>query len=377
MATESVTAGERVASPYAAGTSTATRSTTLVDGEDSCANAGAWELSYFRIRTLASCRWDISPQGLAPRRDAPTRKRIARTRAALRLATVLLSVVFAMFVRRASAAESAAPPAAAGGSAAERDHDDEASAPRPKKRRRHVADDDRAASSDRARPTRTRSRRGGSSKDDDDDDTDGVTIGAEADVVSRFVWRGMALSDGGAVQPSAWVEGYGFTATIWSNVLFRDEEAHGNLSAVVPAILYAFHWKALRVEPSLVLYHLNAATDAPTTLESAVEISLSSGNFRVFTTHAVDVAAHLGGWFGTVGGALEVAHVKWTLTFRGDVGFANAAFNSAYFRVAEIDPDVLEGHVALRRDVTDEVYVEGHVEVSTLLAQSLRSAVSE
>ena len=68
--------------------------------------------------------------------------------------------------------------------------------------------------------------------DDDEDHRDRASdhddrewgAGLDLDSTSRFVWRGLALSDGPAVQPSVWASAFGLTASAWGSALITNED---------------------------------------------------------------------------------------------------------------------------------------------------------
>ena len=49
------------------------------------------------------------------------------------------------------------------------------------------------------------------------------SAGGQVDFDSIYIWRGIKLSDGPVMQPSAWIEAYGAKFTVWSNFAFDDD----------------------------------------------------------------------------------------------------------------------------------------------------------
>ena len=55
---------------------------------------------------------------------------------------------------------------------------------------------------------------------------DQVSIGASADVMSKYVWRGQDLVDDWVLQPGAYVSYSGLTASFWGNLDLTDENGY-------------------------------------------------------------------------------------------------------------------------------------------------------
>jgi hypothetical protein len=232
----------------------------------------------------------------------------------------------------------------------------------------------RAASpSERSEVAPEEDRAASRASDEDDDDDDDSTIGAEVDTVSRFIWRGMALSQGPVVQPSAWASLYNFNASLWTNVLLTDQ-TNNRLSAIVPSLSYTFEWKKLSIEPGFIFYDVLDDGPLHRTVEASVEGALSFGAFHVLSNHYVDVASHAGAYFGTLGAELEPSAGKWTFGAKADVGWATSEFNRAYFGASTAALDVAEGTVSVRYELTKLAYAVVHGDGSALLSSSLRAS---
>src|SRR5262245_19688499 len=57
-----------------------------------------------------------------------------------------------------------------------------------------------------------------------------VTYGFETDFNSRYVWRGIALSQGPVEQTTAWVSISGFTFYTWGNMAFKNGPQRGGFN---------------------------------------------------------------------------------------------------------------------------------------------------
>lgn len=206
---------------------------------------------------------------------------------------------------------------------------------------------------------------------------DGASIGAEVDAWSRFVWRGIALGDGPVVQPSTWASLYGVTASVWANAMLRESSTHSRLSSLVSSVSYTFTSKHARLEPGFILYY-SPTNDGPhSTGEASLEAALSAYGFELMTAQFLDVANNRGAYFGTLGASYERKLNSLTLKASVDIGWANAAFNHAYFEWSAAQINVAESALSIRYDLTESIYAGAHAEASTLLSDSLRQQVPE
>jgi hypothetical protein len=230
----------------------------------------------------------------------------------------------------------------------------------------------------------TRRRRGASAKSAATpaagaEDDDGTTLAVEADLNSRFAWRGMSLSSGAALQPSALASYAGFTAIAFSNVLLNAEPEQKRLSAFVSSVSWALDWKALRIEPGVVWYNFFSSLDVGphSTFELSLDASVRLGAVRLLATNHVDVRARAGAYYGTLGPEFERETGRWTLKAGADVAYASASFNDEYFGTSSTALNLVEGRLGAQYDLSDHVYFALHAEVSTLVAPSLRASVAE
>jgi len=211
-------------------------------------------------------------------------------------------------------------------------------------------------------------------EDAEDDDASSVVGGAEIDTSSRFVWRGLALSNGPVVHPSAWVSASDVTATVWSNVMLAREQPR---ASVVSSLGKDFTWDALSVTPSALVVAATHSDPQSSTAEASLALSLSLGSLRLVGDHALDVGGHPGAYFGTFGVAWQQTDAPWTLGARVDLAFANAVFHHAFFGVDRAGPSSVAGEISLRAALEGDSYVLLHAQVSSVLSRRLRAAVDE
>jgi len=206
------------------------------------------------------------------------------------------------------------------------------------------------------------------------------TAGADVDVVSRYVWRGVPYSDGATVQPSVWASLHALTCSLWSNLVVADPIDRGEFNHLFATATYRADVGRLTIEPGVQAYHTKAVGEigAITTAEGVVRISAGVGAFRVFTDHTVDLHTYRGAYIGDAG----LAHRR-TIRARFDVAtqflvsWATARYNSAFVGVAKsaLNYASLSGGVAVRLD--EHWSLRPHGELQPIIDGALRRALHE
>lgn len=123
--------------------------------------------------------------------------------------------------------------------------------------------------------------------------------GFEIEPVSRYVWRGIRLSDGAAVQPSLWRQAGPAKLGVWANV---DASTPGDrgVNEIDGTLGMERKLGSITASPSAVVYAYPRG-DAPTSGEVALELSrpLALG-VDVGAAASADVVAYAGATFATL-----------------------------------------------------------------------------
>jgi hypothetical protein len=202
-----------------------------------------------------------------------------------------------------------------------------------------------------------------------------LSCGAELDGNSRYVWRGLALSDGPVLQPSAWVSLAGLTLTPWANFAFREGDARAGFNELDLTLDYSRDVSSLTVNPSFALY-LYADEDAPSTGELALALSCPLGPVSVFTDHSVDLIAAPGAYYGDAGLGFERGLAcGLALEASASAGWGSARFNEANIGVNRAALNTAGADLALTWSPGGAFYLRPHAALSVLLDPELRSAV--
>ncbi len=210
------------------------------------------------------------------------------------------------------------------------------------------------------------------------DDGVGLFVGGEVELPSRYAWRGLALSDGPALQPSVWVGAFGVTAWSWANLHLGAATAADPTWEADAGLRYDYEWDGLAVGGGFQLYAYPGVEDAPTTGELTVELTVPRGPLTLATRHFVDVIEYPGAYFGEL--SLSLGHEPadgWSMEWSFALGWGSARFNEAYLGPATDALNVATGGVVVEWWPLELLYLRARLETSALLEAELREAVGE
>jgi hypothetical protein len=205
------------------------------------------------------------------------------------------------------------------------------------------------------------------------------TYGAEMDFNSRYVWRGLLLDDGPVGQPSAWVSAFGFTLTAWSNVAMTDASGVAGLNSGGLILAYDRDWEKLRLEAALDSYmgRMSSDIESRNTMEGSLKLSYPVGPLRIFTTHAFDVLAYRGSYFGEAGVEYARQITKSTeFTISARSGWASAKFNDVYIGVNKSAFNYVGVEGSFTYYLGQRMYFRPHVEFSSITDRMLRGQLA-
>jgi hypothetical protein len=203
-----------------------------------------------------------------------------------------------------------------------------------------------------------------------------TSFGIEVAPSTRYVWRGIVLSQGPVAQPSAWVSAHDFTLTVWGNYGLNRESPPWRFNETDLTLDYDREWLGLAFEPELgaYLYPGQAGTN---TAEASLKVSRPVGPVSVFSDHSVDVIATPGAYFGDAGLSFEHELVQ-DLCVEASVraGWASARFNDANLGVNRAALSMAGADLALSWSPGGLLYLSPHGALSVLLDRELRAAVT-
>ncbi|HSE84271.1 MAG TPA: hypothetical protein VLB01_06965 [Thermodesulfobacteriota bacterium] len=203
-------------------------------------------------------------------------------------------------------------------------------------------------------------------------------FGTEIDFNSRYVWRGIALSEGAVMQPSVWVSAFNFTFYIWGNFVLNDEPNQGEFNEVELILYYSRGWGNITFEPFIVYYVYPNQEDVPSTAEFTLSLYYSLGSFNVFTSHTFDFVEYKGSYFGDAGLSYErQLSPSLTLEASGSLGWASSEFNSVNIGLSKNALNFAGANLSLTYYPNGFLYIRPHVELSAIVDGELRDQLED
>jgi hypothetical protein len=203
-----------------------------------------------------------------------------------------------------------------------------------------------------------------------------LSFGAELDGNSRYVWRGLALSDGPVLQPSAWVSLAGFTLTSLASFAFREGDTPAGFNELDFTLDYSRDVFSLTVNPSFSVYLYPNQTGAPPTGELTLALSYPVGPVSVLTDHSVDLIATPGAYFGDAELSFDTDLTEsLALEVSARAGWGSARFNQTNVGVNRAALNVAGTDLALTWSPCGLFYLRSHAALSVLLNRELRAAI--
>ena len=207
------------------------------------------------------------------------------------------------------------------------------------------------------------------------EERDSLTYGVEIDFNSNYVFRGLLLDDGPVMLPSAWISAFGFTLTTWGNYAFTSRSGGSGLRTGGLLLTYNRDWEKLRMEAALDanLGRQSSGIEPRSTMEGSLMLSYPAGPLRIFTTHAFDVLAYRGSYFGEAGVECERQVTKNT-EFKTSIrsGWASAKFNDVYIGVNKSAFNYVGVDGSLTYNLGRRLYFKPHIEFSSITDRRLR-----
>jgi hypothetical protein len=206
-----------------------------------------------------------------------------------------------------------------------------------------------------------------------------IVFGTELDFNSLYIWRGLALSRGMVLQPSAFATIHNITVSSWSNCEISPEFGKRHLNETDLTITYGKAWHNISFEPTFQAYFFPRNVENPNTAEFIFKVRYPLIKpMGVFTRHAFDLASFRGAYFGEAG-------VDWQkefgrqlkLSVSASAGWGGARFNDGYLGLAKSALNAVSFDTALSWQVTKKFLIRPHANLSSLVDHHLRKLVDK
>jgi len=205
-----------------------------------------------------------------------------------------------------------------------------------------------------------------------------IEAGVEFTGQTRYVWRGLRLSQGPVAQPSVWASFAGWTISPWANITLGNKKGDGwGLNELDLNLGYQLDFGGIKVEPSATgCFYPDDWTEPE--LELGVNFGYELGELELSSEHTSVVFPSAGGYFGTIGGVFS-RDVGFGLTpeMRLAGGWGSVKFNEINYGVARWALNVVEAGAGLNYSLKRLVDVKPFIALSVVPDKTLRNAGGE
>ncbi len=213
------------------------------------------------------------------------------------------------------------------------------------------------------------------------EETKGFSVSGDITVASKYVWRGLILTDEQVLQPSLTVARKGLSLNLWANTDLTDiNGTSGEINELDYTIDYSFSLDKADFSVGLIQY-----TFPHTGFEPTTEIYASAG-LSVLLSPAVSVyydADEVGGLYGTFGVSHSfplgevVKGISPSLDLSGSIGYATSDWNEGYYGVSSSGLVDLLLTASLSVPIDENLSVGPFVSFSQVIDSELQDAVAD
>lgn len=194
-----------------------------------------------------------------------------------------------------------------------------------------------------------------------------TSAGIETETNSRYVWHGLAFSEGAVLQST--VSGYlgALTASAWFNQDLQYRSTHLGLNEVDFSLAYTAGVGSLVIEPSLQYYGYPYQTESPGTAEAGLELAYPIGDFTLRTYHSLDIKEYPRAYYGDAGLAWALAvSERSSMEFSATYGWASQEFAMAYLGEAPDRFHLAAFQASYTQSLSAWLYIRPHLAFSSL-----------
>jgi hypothetical protein len=216
---------------------------------------------------------------------------------------------------------------------------------------------------------------------EDETDPNALAVNFEIDTRSRYVFRGIALSEGFVLQPTLSLAKRGYTFSIFGNINASRKsgplEGPRQLNEIDYTLSKSFQKGKITIEPGIVYYDYPTSTFDETG-ELTLSLSRPVGKATLFLNNNLDVLEYKGAYFGEFGVSHESAlSNRTTGEVTVSLGFANRKFNRANIGPNRNALNVLGWGASLTYQINSKMYLRPHLNYTRILNSELRAALDE
>jgi len=205
-----------------------------------------------------------------------------------------------------------------------------------------------------------------------------ISFGFESDAVSRYVWNGLAFSEGAVWQNFAWASARSFEVSLWSNYGLASKVPGPRMDEIDVAVAYSTSLFNIEFQPALRALYFPDQPDNPNTAELSLNLSYPVGFLTPYTYHSVDIKAYEGAYFGELGvvSSWDI-NDRASLEIAGGIGWGAAKYNEAYFGYSKNALELVTLDACMTYCFTGSLYIRPHLVVSSLFDNDLKHLVDD
>ena len=204
-----------------------------------------------------------------------------------------------------------------------------------------------------------------------------LSWGYESDFNPRYVWRGIAYSEGSVAQTSTWFTTKGTTFGVWANTNLESVDGK-NTNEIDYYVSRELNWRNLTVEPMFQYYTYRHQEDSPSTGELDFKFSLPLGKTTLFSTQAFDVIEYAGAYYGDIGlGLSRTLGSRVEMESAVSLGWGSSKFNETYLGPRKWAVNLAAVDIGLTYTSGNGLYWRPHLSYTRLLDSALRESVDD
>jgi hypothetical protein len=216
---------------------------------------------------------------------------------------------------------------------------------------------------------------------EDESDPSAFAINMEIEVRSRYVFRGLALSEGFVVQPTLSLVKRGYTFSVFGNLNGSRKsgllEGPRQLNEVDYTFTKSFEKGKTTLEPGFVYYDYPTNTYDKTG-EFSFNLSRRVGTATLFFNNNLDILEYEGAYFGEIGVSQEHAFSERTTGAATlSLGFANGKFNQVNIGSDKSAWNMLGLGASFTYQLNSRLYLRPHLNYTRILDFDLRNELDE
>jgi hypothetical protein len=204
------------------------------------------------------------------------------------------------------------------------------------------------------------------------------TYGFESDLASRYLWRGLAFSDGPVSQNSLWMSKGNFTGSIWSNYNISDPADRSRFNELDYSLSFEPSFNEFTVSALLQAYSYPDQQESPSTAEISLGISYDRFVLNPFTNHTFDIKEYRGSYFGELGlRSSRDLNERISLEASVEIGWGSAKFNKAYINGNNWSLEVVTFEAASTWNFNDTFYIRPHLTTTAIIDRKIKALVED